>query len=259
MNGHPTREEDFDLFALGALDREEREAIESHVVACSACARKVAEAHGRMALLAFAAPRVEPSPERKDSLMRQVRARARDKARTQAAGKPGLFGRWWAAVLVPVGVVLTLVTIFLWTENRRLDQELASLRTDMRQRQEQVQTARAIAELMAAPDTNVVALTPMPGMPKGAARVVYNARMGMLVYDGQLESAPAQKSYQLWLVPRNGQPISAGVFTSASGETSNWMIKLPRGITPIAFAVTLEPAGGMPQPTGPKVLVGPVS
>ena len=32
MNGHPTREEDFDLFALGALDREEREAIESHVV-----------------------------------------------------------------------------------------------------------------------------------------------------------------------------------------------------------------------------------
>jgi anti-sigma-K factor RskA len=26
-----------------------------------------------------------------------------------------------------------------------------------------------------------------------------------------------------------------------------------------AFAVTLEPAGGMSQPTGPKVLAGPVS
>jgi anti-sigma-K factor RskA len=259
MNGHPNREEDFDLFALGTLDREEREVIESHVVACSDCARKVAEARGRMALLAFAAPRVEPSPARKDSLMRQVRARAQDDARTHATPETGLLGRWWAAVLVPAGVVLTLATIFLWTENRRLDQELANLRTDMRQRQEQVQTARAVAELMAAPDTRVVALTPMPGMPKGAARVVYNARMRLLVYDGQLESAPAQKSYQLWLVPMSGQPISAGVFSSASGETNYWMIKLPQGITPIAFAVTLEPAGGRPQPTGPKVLVGPVS
>jgi anti-sigma-K factor RskA len=259
MNGHPTREEDFDLFALGALDRDEREMIESHVVACSDCARKVAEARGRMALLAFTAPRVEPSPERKDRLMRQVRARAQDNAQTHATRDTGLFGRWWAAVLVPAGVVLTLATIFLWTENRRLDQELASLRTDMRQRQEQVQMARDVADLMAAPDTKVVALTSMAGMPKGAARVVYNARMELLVYDGQLEAAPAQKSYQLWLVPMSGPPISAAVFSSASGETSYLRIKLQKGITPIAFAVTLEPAGGMPQPTGPKVLVGPVS
>jgi anti-sigma-K factor RskA len=37
------------------------------------------------------------------------------------------------------------------------------------------------------------------------------------------------------------------------------MVKLPQGMAAKAFAVTLEPAGGMPQPTGPMVLVGPVS
>jgi len=43
MSAHPTREEDFDLYALGALEDDEKLAIESHVSACSDCARKLAE------------------------------------------------------------------------------------------------------------------------------------------------------------------------------------------------------------------------
>jgi anti-sigma factor RsiW len=62
MNGHPTRPEDFDLYALGVLEGEEKAAFEAHVPACAACAEKLAEARGRIALLAFAAPRVAPSP-----------------------------------------------------------------------------------------------------------------------------------------------------------------------------------------------------
>jgi anti-sigma-K factor RskA len=88
---------------------------------------------------------------------------------------------------------------------------------------------------------------------------MYNAKMGMLMYDGEIEPAPSGKSYQLWLVPANGSPINAGVFTAVSGQPNHWMMKLPQGIEPKAFAVTLEPAGGMPQPTGPNVLVGGVS
>src|SRR6202041_942342 len=65
--------------------------------------------------------------------------------------------------------------------------------------------------------------------------------------------------YQLWLVPMSGLPISAGVFNPKNGEMSHMMMKLPAGVTAKAFAVSLEPAGGMPQPTGPMVLVGPTS
>ena len=39
-NGHPTREEDFDLYVLGALEGDEKLAIESHLAGCADCARK---------------------------------------------------------------------------------------------------------------------------------------------------------------------------------------------------------------------------
>ncbi|MGH9714498.1 MAG: anti-sigma factor domain-containing protein [Candidatus Acidiferrales bacterium] len=79
-----------------------------------------------------------------------------------------------------------------------------------------------------------------------------------MVYDGTLAAAPADKSYRLWLVPKSGNPISAGIFTSVAGDTSRLIAKMPPGIEPKAFAFTLEPAGGRPQPAGAMVLVGPV-
>ena len=54
----------FRSLALGALEGDERQAIESHVATCASCARKLAEAQGRIALLALAAPPVKPSAVR---------------------------------------------------------------------------------------------------------------------------------------------------------------------------------------------------
>jgi anti-sigma-K factor RskA len=263
MNGHPTREEDFDLYALGALEGEENQEIESHVASCVDCGQKLAEARGRIALLALAAPVVVPSSGVKARLMKQVRDSARTAAPVAVSPEPepssGFFGRWWAAVLMPAAVALAVAAIFLWTQNRRLDQQLAGLHADMQLQQQQLQQARQVGDLITARDTVTVALATQPGMPKGTGRVMYSAKMGMLMYDGELASAPADKTYQLWLVPAEGNPISAGVFRAATGEANHFMVKLPEGVTPKAFAVTMEPAGGRPQPTGPKVLVGAVS
>jgi anti-sigma-K factor RskA len=263
MNGHPARKEDFDLYALGALEGEEKQAIESHIASCAACARKLAEARGRVALLSFAAPRIEPSPGVKERLLRQIRTtpEARISGSTGARHKraAGLFGRWWVAVLVPAAVGLALATIFLWTENRRLDREIAGLRTAIQEQQKQLDYARNVAHLFEAKDTITVSLAPMPGMPNGAVKVMYNEKMGMLMYDGWIEPPPQDKSYQLWVVPMEGSPISAGVFNPATSDTAHWMTTVPQGVAAKAFAITLEPAGGAPAPTGPKVLAGPVS
>jgi anti-sigma-K factor RskA len=262
MSGHPTRPEDFDLYALGVLEGEEKAAIESHVPTCAECANKLAEARGRIALLAFSAPRVEPSATVRERLMRQVHAPAesagarRSRAEPERAG--GFFGRWWAAILVPVGVALAIATIFLWTENTRLSRELAQQRANLQEQKKQLDEARHMADLLEAKDTISVALAVQPGMPKGDVRVRYNAKMGMAVCDGWVEPAPVNKSYQLWLVPMDGKPVSAGVIDHG-GPINPWMMKLPQGMAAKAFAVTLEPEGGMPQPTGPMVLVGPVS
>jgi len=264
MNGHPTRPEDFDLYALGVLEGEEKAAIESHVPTCADCAAKLAEARGRIALLAFSAPRVEPSPAVRERLMRQVHASVESAGarRAQGATEPErasrFFGRWWAAILVPVGVALAIATIFLWSENARLTSELAQQRANLEDQKKQLDEVRHMAALLEAKDTMTVALASQPGMAKGDVRVMYNAKMGMAVCDGWVEPAPANKSYQLWLVPMDGKPISAGVLEHG-GPINPWMMKLPQGMPAKAFAVTLEPEGGMPQPTGPMVLVGPVS
>ena len=47
--------------------------------------------------------------------------------------------------------------------------------------------------------------------------------------------------------------------TAADGSTSA-MVPIPANLgTPVAVAVTIEPEGGVPAPTGPKVLVGVVA
>ena len=285
ISGHPSRDEDFDLYALGALDADERRVFESHLATCKDCKQRLAEAQGRIALLAAAAPHVDPSPAVKQRLMRQVHATAavtvtenvalasRRSREFEYPQGTGWFARWWAAVLLPAAAGLAFATVYLWVQNRRLDVDLARLRVTMEQQQdqlqqqlqqqeqlrEQFQDSREIAALMAARDTMIVPLTSQRGMPQGSARVVYNGQMGMLYYDGVLGAPPAHKSYQLWLVPKEGDPVSAGVFNPVSGQDTHWMMKLPKGLDPKAFAVTLEPSGGMPHPTGPKVLVGAVS
>jgi anti-sigma-K factor RskA len=264
---HPTRPEDFDLYALGALDDAERQAFESHVASCADCTEKLAAARGRIAILAFAAPRVDPSPGVKESLMRQVIASAEGPggsvARMQLEpGDGGVFARWWA-VLLPVATAFALATVLLWLHNEQLERQLADLHATVQQQQQELLETRRQADLIAARETLVVSLWAQKGMPEGNAeghaRVLYNAKEGLMTYDGWLPSAPAQKSYQLWLVPMSGAPISAGVFNPKNGEMSHMMMKFPAGVTAKAFAVSLEPAGGEPQPTGPMVLVGPIS
>jgi anti-sigma-K factor RskA len=267
-NEHPTRPEDFDLYALGALDDAEREAFESHVAFCADCAEKVAEARGRVAILAFAAPPVAPSPGVKETLMRQVIASAEGPGGSFTHAKPehasdgGIFARWWAALL-PVATAFALATVLLWLHNEQLNRQLAELRNTLTQQKQELAETRHQADLIAARETLVVPLWAQKGTPEshaeGHARVLYNAKEGMMTYDGWLPSAPADKSYQLWLVPMNGAPISAGVFNPKNGEMSHMMMKLPAGVTAKEFAVSLEPAGGMPHPTGPMVLVGPIS
>jgi anti-sigma-K factor RskA len=260
MNGHPTREEDFDLYALGALEGEEKRALEQHLAGCADCARRFDEARGRVALLALAAPPHSPPPRVKARLLQQVQASEPASPGREAEKRAGIFGSWWTAVWAPAAVVLAVFTVLLWVSNNRLNRELQKLNETIADLKNQNKETQAMLELATAPDTVKVALIPSPDMPKAWGQVDYNPRMGMLSYSGDLPSPPSDKAYQLWLVPASGNPISAGVFRPRTGvAVFSFMKHVPPGMAAKAFAVTVEPAGGMPLPTGPKVLIGPVS
>jgi anti-sigma-K factor RskA len=255
MSAHPTRQEDFDLYALGAFEGEELREFEAHISGCSRCAAKLARAKGRVALLSLAAPQVEPSPGARASQMARIHPENRRPAAVETR-TPWPPARWWQMVLVFALAALAILSIVLWQKNERLDKDLAMLHTSVVTQQAQLDDVGHIVQLIGSTDTVNVNLAAQPGMPKGTAHVMYNMKMKVLMYDGQLDTVPVGKSYQLWVVPASGNPISAGVFSPTRGQADHWMMNMPDGMVPKAFAVTIEPSGGMPQPTGPKVLVG---
>jgi len=265
VNGHPTREEDFDLYALGVMEGEERQAIEEHLEGCADCARQLEEARGRIALLSFAVPQVAPNPRLKERLMAHVGGMA-PRFEPQAQLPPAepekvsiFASRWWAGILTPLVFGLATATVVLWVDNEDLQKQVRSLRASAQEQQNQLATARGVIDAAAEVDTLAVNLAPPPNV-SGRGLVHYNERHGMVLLHALLAPLPPEKTYQLWLVPAQGNPISLGIFTPEDNTGSSYMVSsVPAGMKAKAFAITVEPSGGVPQPTGPKVLIGPVS
>jgi anti-sigma-K factor RskA len=72
-----------------------------------------------------------------------------------------------------------------------------------------------------------------------------------------LPPLPTGRTYQVWVLTRQPAPIGAGLFKpDAAGRVAEWFatpVDLPQ---PVGMAVTVEPDGGVPSPTGAMYLVG---
>jgi anti-sigma-K factor RskA len=249
--------EDLDLYALGALDGEEKQALEAHLHACPYCQQQLAVARQRTALMGLAAPPAAPRPQVKAALMDKVRAEKRSPVAQPAPPQAGK-KRWGLRFSLGFGLA-TAALAFATYEFARQDldrgKQLQQLQAQLAQ---EAAALQAMGQVTGAPDSAQITLLQQAGGPPGQARVLYNTRMGLGVYSGQIAPAPSGKSYQLWLVPASGTPVDAGV-VDANQQNGAVVVRLTPGLAPKAFAVTLEPYGGRPQPTGPKVLVGTAS
>jgi anti-sigma-K factor RskA len=80
---------------------------------------------------------------------------------------------------------------------------------------------------------------------------------GALVVDG-LPPLGEDQQYQLWLI-RDGTRTSGAVFSTDEKSYGGTRIRSPLSLLEYsAVGITVEPAGGSPQPTGPRVLGGPL-
>ncbi len=68
--------------------------------------------------------------------------------------------------------------------------------------------------------------------------------------------APAGKQYQLWAIV-DGKPVDGGMITSKDGKNYN-IQKMKTFGRAEAFAITLETAGGNPQPKGTMYVMGKI-
>jgi hypothetical protein len=111
-----------------------------------------------------------------------------------------------------------------------------------------LENVQQVVSLIAKPTTATI---PIQGSGRKIILVVGAKGYGVLVLNG-LGSAPAGKTYQAWVIrPNVKAPASAGIFAGGTG-----VVKLTKPVPPGGVvAITIEPAGGSPQPTQQPKLV----
>jgi Anti-sigma-K factor rskA len=111
--------------------------------------------------------------------------------------------------------------------------------------------------LLATSQVRPVRLAGLPPSPGANGQLLWNpaARMGLLLTSG-LPQLPPNMVYELWAIAGK-EPVPAGLFAvDEGGHAFVRLPPLPGGKRFTQFAVTAEPAGGVPSPTGPMHLLG---
>ncbi len=99
------------------------------------------------------------------------------------------------------------------------------------------------------------------GQTKAAARVYWHdvKKSGVLVASNLQPVLKGQyKCLELWAICGSEAPVPAGLFWTDNTGHGVLEIKLGKQMACVdKFAVTIEPVGGVPAPTGSMILQGP--
>ncbi len=274
--------------ALGTLDAMEAVALEAHLATCADCRAELAQWRDTTALLAYAAPIAEPPPALRSSLLNSIRATQAQP--TEGAGKRDAAAvaqtasetsparanvvqmpeikrtpitRGWqrfaalAASLFFVALIVSLVV--LWNRNQSMRAEMARLNGDLQTAQERLKREQEISLMFTAPDSRLATLSGTEMAPRARARLAYNKSGDAMMVADELPPAPAGMDYQIWFIA-DGKPVPGGVFKPDARGHVEMHDRIPATArSAAAFAITLEPQGGTPAPTGQKYLLGAAS
>jgi anti-sigma-K factor RskA len=250
-------QEQASLYAAGALTETERQEYVRHLEddRCAVCRAEVDELQATMSMVAFSAPLTGPSPSVRERLMEQARTAGAREERKPAAP---FLRRHWLEFLTSIAAAGAIVVALAATNTasrlRRLTETLNS-----RIAQLEVQLARNATYIatLTSPDVRVVNLTGQGANVQASGRIFWDQKQKhWFFYVKDLPQVPRDKSYELWFVPKTGNPVKAIVFNTGPNGSTEVDIDVPEGLDLRAAAVTTEPAGGTDAPTGAFALLG---
>ena len=251
-------------YVLGALEPDERRAFEAHVAGCASCAEEVRALQRVTDALALSVPQRTPRADLRARVLSSIVPGAAD---TPAAvtHPPRTAMSGWLALAAALAVAVG-ASAYAWqlqlrvrTLEARLDgaeERASSAERAVADARRTAGEAQAAMSVMAAPDMVRIELAGQSAAAAARARALWSRNRGMVFTATNLPQAPAGRVYQVWVVTAGG-PVSAGLLTPDAGGRAEAFFNTPPDIAdPTAVAVTLEPAGGVPAPTGDRYLLG---
>jgi anti-sigma-K factor RskA len=264
--GHEEYKMMLPLQALSSLDGDEAQALEGHLTGCAECRSELDVWRGSAGALAYAAAPLEPSPLVRARILETVSAESREqqannvipiKRGAAAPVSPGSSLSWMlpiAAVIV-LGLIVGIAT--LWGQNRKANAVIAGLTKQLDETTARLNKEQVALQVLLAPGARMAELDGTKQSPGAHGMVAVDGKTRRAVFMVQgLPQAPEGKAYQLWFIA-GAKPMPGKVFkTDATGSAMMMDDQVPsEALAAGTFAVTLEPEGGAPAPTGAMYLV----
>jgi anti-sigma-K factor RskA len=226
-------------YSLGILEEGEKNDVRQHLARCSSCRAELDSFREVTGRLAAAVPPRDPPAGLEGRIMERIAAAqgavpGLRHAPRRAAGSSRRFP-WPAltAVAAMLAVALGIGNLLQWN---------GALQPRTGGNQARLTTAVLVGTGDARGAYGTIVLDPMDNK-------------GVLAVTG-LRGLDKQHQYQLWLI-RDGQRRSAGVFSPDAEGYGSMLLSVPPDFKDFrAFGVSIEPWGGSPAPTGPRVLAG---
>jgi anti-sigma-K factor RskA len=253
-------------YALDALSEVDRQAFETHLSTCADCTREVQEFRAVASALPFAVPQIDPPAALRDRVLRTaVAPGVVIPIKTRPAKAEWTLPAWLSVAASFAAVALGLYTLTLRQRidlleerlrdaNARVEESakaatLASLRADR---------AEEMTSVLAAGDVRRIDLVGQKTAPGAAGYAFWSPSRRVLLFSAaNLPALSPGRQYQLWVIPKDGKPVSAGLLNLDQRGRVIALADSPNA-DPGTVAVSEEPAGGVPQPTGPVVLAGAI-
>jgi anti-sigma-K factor RskA len=247
MNCDELRDQ-YELYTLGIAEDPERAEIRAHLDrSCPNCVPGVRNARQLMAVIGASALAAEPP--------------ARLRKRVLAIAGPQKASLWnWSPVWAAVAAGALIAAVVFNTRAQHASAQLAQAAADLRQLQaesasqnrELTRLNQAFAILNQPNVKQVVFGGGAPQPPRG--RVFLDPARGVLLLASNLPPAPSGKIYEMWVIPKGGKPVPAGLFQSAADGTALHVLPGPVDVAgTAAVAVTVEVAAGAQVPNLPPV------
>ena len=237
---HEELQGQYELYAMGVAEDPERSEIREHLDrGCEVCMKEMKRARQVASMIGASSAPAAPSAKLRRRILASVGVEQRS------------FG--WAPWLGLVAALSLVGAFYFEARERSSLEELAAVRSQMRQQAVDLTRLNEAMTIMSGADTRQVNFG---AGPKG--KVYVNPASGVLLFATNLPPAPAGKAYEMWVIPKGAKPVPAGTFQSQADGTA--MHIQPGAVDPngVTIAVTLEDQAGAAQPTSPILIMAPL-